>query len=100
MQKVYEYTRTFATEIKNVSADTILYMPWEYDNDNPMRIEQTASAYRNIDTELGVKVTPAGLAWARSFAERPDIDLYGDDRVHASGSGMYLTVAVLYVCRH
>jgi hypothetical protein len=70
VQKFYEYARKFDAEIRNIGAETILYMPWEYDNDNPMRIEQIASAFRDIGTELGIKVAPAGLA-RKSQKESP-----------------------------
>lgn len=92
----HEYARNFDAEIEQVGAETILYMPWEYSRDNPMRIEQIASAYREIGTELGVEVAPVGLAWDRAVAQRPELQLYEGDGAHAGTSGQYLTLAVLY----
>ena len=93
VEKFYEYTRKFDEEIQNIGAETILYMTWEHDN---MTIEQIAAAYRDMGNELGVKVAPVGLAWSRSMAERPDLDLYGGDRSHASIIGDYMAIIVLY----
>lgn len=92
----YEHTRKFDAEIRDAGAETVMFMPWEYDTSNPVRIDQIASAFSEIGAELGITVAPVGLAWSRSTAERPDLDLYGSDRVHSSGLGIYLTTAVLY----
>lgn len=92
----YEHARKFEAEIREAGAETVMFMPWEYDTSNPVRIDHIASAFSQIGDELGVTVAPVGLAWSRSMAERPDLDLYGSDRVHSSGLGVYLTTAVLY----
>jgi len=96
VQKFYEYAGKFHEEIKNIGAETILYMPWQYDNGNPMTIDEIAGAYSHIGAELGGKVAPVGLAWERSIAERPDLDLYADDRTHSNVWGSYLIISVLY----
>ncbi len=41
-------------------------------------------------------MAPVGLAFQRALEERPDLDLYNDDGMHANPQGTYLTLAVLY----
>jgi len=91
----YEHVRLFHDEITNVGAETILYMPWEYDVDDGRTIEDIENAYRTIGEELDVKVAPVGLAWANAFGERPEYTLYSDG-VHSNLRGAYLTICVLY----
>lgn len=95
-QEFYEYARKFDEEIKNIEAQTVLYMPWEYNIKGTKTTEDIARAYNSIGVELEVRVAPVGLAWARSIQERPDLDLYGNDKVHPSVRGTYLTLCVLY----
>ena len=54
-----------------------------------------AAAYNAIGTELGAKVAPAGLAFALSLRERPDLLLYSQDG-HPTVYGTYLAACVLY----
>jgi hypothetical protein len=96
VESFYEHARKFDAEIRDAGAETVMFMPWEYDNSNPVRIGHIASAFSEIGAELGITVAPVGLAWSQSTAERPDLDLYSSDRVHSSGLGIYLTTAVLY----
>jgi hypothetical protein len=97
-QKFYEYMRKFDEEIKKIDAQTVLYMPWEYEKSGnlPMTTEDIARVYANIGGELGARVAPVGLAWQRSIQERPDLNLFGLDKIHPSIRGTYLTACVLY----
>jgi len=92
----FESVRAFHESAQRIGARTVLYMPWEYDNSNPVRVADIAADYATIGEELGIEVAPVGLAWERSLAERPDFDLYAGDNSHSNMRGMYLTTAVLY----
>jgi hypothetical protein len=92
----YEHVRLFHDEITNAGAETILYMPWEYDVDDGRTIDDIENAYRTIGDELDVKVAPVGIAWANALSERPDFNLYSGDDVHSNLRGLYLTICVLY----
>src|SRR5262249_9766801 len=59
-------------------------------------MEQIAEAHRDAAKELGVDVAPVGLAWQRAMKERPDLDLFIDDREHPSIYGTYLSTTVVY----
>ena len=47
--------------------------------------------------ELGVGLSPVGIAWEIVRRERPDIDLYVKDGSHPSYAGSYLAAAVGYL---
>ena len=47
--------------------------------------------------ELGVGLSPVGVAWAIVRSERPDIKLYTKDGSHPSYAGSYLAAAVGYL---
>lgn len=47
--------------------------------------------------ELGVGLSPVGVAWEIVRRERPDIDLYVKDGSHPSYAGSYLAAAVGYL---
>ena len=47
--------------------------------------------------ELGVGVSPVGVAWEIVRRERPDINLYVKDGSHPSYAGSYLAAAVGYL---
>ncbi len=91
-----EYARKFHDEIRQDGAEPVFYMHWPWKSQAVPTIEQIAGAYGDMGTELGDKVAPVGLAWQRVLQERPDLDLYNDDQVHASAYGAYLTMCVLY----
>jgi len=95
-ERFYEYHRYFYEEIEKIGAETVLYLTWKSEGTDPMNVEKMDNAYANISAELGVKVAPVGPAWRRAMAERPDLDLYDDDRSHHNVAGFYLATAVLY----
>lgn len=92
----FEFARLFHEANDNAGAETILTMPWEYRDGNTATIDAIAEAYSTLGKELDVKVAPVGLAWASSYNERPDFELYSGDGIHANLRGLYLTVSVLY----
>ena len=93
-QRFYEHARRFDEEIKNVGAETVLFMHWLRGQN--MTTEDTARIYSDIGVELGAKVAPVALAWNRSIQERPTLELYDPDGLHAGTPGTYLATCVLY----
>jgi hypothetical protein len=57
---------------------------------------QLAEAYTVAGNANDAFVIPAGLAFARSVAQRPQLNLYGGDRRHPSLPGTYLAAATVY----
>ncbi len=47
--------------------------------------------------ELGLELSPVGVAWEIVRRERPDIELYYKDCYHPSDAGSYLSAAVAYL---
>lgn len=70
----------------------VLLMTWAY-QDKPEMAQELAQAYTRAGNENQALVIPAGLAFARAQAERPDIALYVADKRHPSPAGTYLAAA-------
>lgn len=77
----------------------VLFMSWAY-KDKPEMTAALAAQYTAAGQANGALVIPAGLAFARAVAARPDVDLYVADKRHPSLAGTYLaactTVATLW----
>ena len=96
-QKFFEAVRDFDVEVRASGAHTILLMTWERpDSINyGVTTANLAAAYQKVGSELDIPVAPAGLAFARSLSERPDLILYSQDG-HPTLYGTYLAACVLY----
>lgn len=75
-------------------AEPILFMSWAY-QDVPAMTATLADAYVNAGAAHQLRVVPAGLAFARSIAKRPDVNLYAPDKRHPSPAGTYLAAATV-----
>jgi hypothetical protein len=96
--------RALDGRIKENGAQTILYMTWAsldtlagsgvegFVNEQ----EQVVARFQTVAEELNAAVAPVGAAWARSLTQRPDLDLWQYDNVHANESGTYLAACVFY----
>ena len=96
-QKFYEFARMFDEEIRRSGARTILLMTWERPDSRNWGVttDGLAAAFTAIGKELGAKVAPAGLAFARSLQAKPELTLYTPDG-HPTVEGTYLAACVLY----
>jgi hypothetical protein len=70
-------------------------MSWAY-KDKPEMTMQLADAYTQAANDNGALVIPAGLAFAKSIASKPDLELYAPDKRHPSPAGTYLAAATTY----
>ena len=93
----HQFAVAFDRKIKAIGAKTILFMTWERPDSVSQGVttQNLASAYNNVGAELGAKVAPVGLAFARSLSEKPDLSLYNVDG-HPTIYGTYLATCVLY----
>lgn len=73
----------------------VLFMSWAY-KDKPEMTQQLADQYTAAGRANGAVVIPAGLAFARSVAQRPDLELYVADKRHPSLAGTYLATCTTY----
>jgi hypothetical protein len=84
-----------ATTLKARNIRGVLFMSWAY-KDKPEMTQQLADAYTAAAKAHGMKVIPAGLAFARAIAARPDLELYVADKRHPSLAGTYLAACTTY----
>lgn len=73
----------------------VLFMSWAY-KDKPEMTEQLAEQYTIAGNANDALVIPAGLAFAKSIAKRPDIELYQSDKRHPTLAGTYLAACVVF----
>ncbi|MBD1912950.1 MULTISPECIES: hypothetical protein [unclassified Leptolyngbya] len=95
--KFHKSVRKLDKEIRKRGAKTVLLMTWERPDSVSYGVTTAslADAYNAVGAELGATVAPAGLAFARSLTERPDLVLYNLDG-HPTPYGTYLAACVLY----
>ena len=96
-ESFYGFSRQFDAEIQAAGAKTVLLMTWERPDSVGFGFTTAslASAYDSVGAKLGALVAPAGLAFAQSLSERPDLILYGEDG-HPTTYGTYLAACVIY----
>jgi len=90
-----EYAKKNSDIVRKHGGVPALFMSWAY-ADKPEMTKQLADAYTAAGKEYGALVIPAGLAFAKSIARRPDVNLYVADKRHPSPEGTYLAAATVY----
>ena len=93
---VFTRTARMDSEVaRRHGAEPVLFMSWAY-ADRPEMTAQLAEAYTTAGNDNGALVIPAGLAFARVVAERPDLQLYQPDKRHPTLAGSYLAASTSY----
>ena len=96
LSKVFaEYTKKHSDTVRKHGASPVFFMSWAY-QDKPEMTQQLAEAYTAAGNAHNALVIPAGLAFARSIAQKPDLNLYVADKRHPSLAGTYLAAATTY----
>ncbi|MBN8945328.1 MAG: hypothetical protein J0H01_37850 [Rhizobiales bacterium] len=90
-----DYARRNSETLRQNGAEPVFFMSWAY-ADKPDMTAQLAEAYTRAGNANRALVIPAGLAFARAIAQRPDINLYIADKRHPSLAGTYLAAATIY----
>ncbi len=90
-----DYARKNAEIVRKHDMEPMLFMSWGY-KDHPEMTAQLAEAYTKAGNDNNELVIPAGLAFARVFKERPDLELYQPDLRHPTLIGTYLAAATVY----
>lgn len=90
-----EYAKKHSDTVRKNGAAPVLFMSWAY-QDAPEMTQLLADAYTVAGNDNKALVIPAGLAFARSIAKRPDVNLYVADKRHPSPEGSYLAAATTY----
>ena len=91
----HEYAKKNSDAIRAYGAKPVLFMSWAY-KDKPEMTQQLAEQYTKAGKANGAQVVPAGLAFGKSIAKRPQLDLYTADLRHPSLAGTYLGAATVY----
>jgi hypothetical protein len=91
----HEYAKKHADTVRRHGAKPVFFMSWAY-QDVPSMTAELAEAYTTAANENDAYVIPAGLAFARSIALKPDLNLYVADKRHPSLAGTYLAACVTY----
>ena len=89
----FEYAKRHSDTVRTNGAEPIFLMTWAY-ADKPEMTQGLADAYTEAGRLNNVHVIPAGLAFARSIASRPELNLYVADKRHPSLAGTYLAACV------
>lgn len=89
-----EYTAKNSAIVRKYGAEPVFFMSWAY-ADKPEMTEQLAAAYVKAGADNRAKVVPAGLAFAKSIARRPELNLYVADKRHPSLAGTYLAACTV-----
>ena len=90
-----EYSKKHADTARKHGAKPVFFMSWAY-ADKPAMTAELAEAYTQAANESDAFVIPAGLAFARSVEQRPQLNLYAADKRHPSMAGTYLAASTVY----
>jgi hypothetical protein len=90
-----EYAKKHSETVRKHGALPVFFMSWAY-ADAPEMTAQLAEEYTRAGNENNAFVIPAGLAFARSVSQRPDLNLYVSDKRHPSLLGTYLAACTVY----
>jgi len=91
----HDYAKKHSDAIRAYGAKPVLFMSWAY-KDKPEMTQQLADQYTIAGKANDAQVVPAGLAFARSVAIKPGLELYAPDKRHPSLAGTYLAACTVY----
>lgn len=91
----HEYAKKQSDIVRKNGAVPIFLMTWAY-KDKPEMTAQLAQEYTVAGNDNDALVIPAGLAFAKAIAKRPDLELYQPDKRHPSHLGTYLAACTTY----
>jgi hypothetical protein len=91
----HEFAKKHSDTVRRHGAKPVFFMSWAY-ADAPEMTAQLAEAYTQAGNANDALVIPAGLAFARAIAQRPQLNLYAQDKRHPSMLGTYLSAVTVY----
>jgi hypothetical protein len=90
----HEQVRAKGEAIRSRGARPMLFMTWAY-SDRPEMTAVLAREYLQAGRNNDMAVVPAGLAFERALAGRPDLALHVADRRHPGLAGTYLAACTV-----
>ncbi len=91
----HEYAKKHSDTVLKHGARPVFFMTWAY-KDKPEMTAQLAEEYTLAGNRNNVLVIPAGLAFAKAIARRPDLEFYQPDKRHPALIGTYLAACTIY----
>ncbi len=91
----HEFAKKHSDTVARHGAKPVFFMTWAY-KDKPEMTAQLAEQYTLAGNANDALVIPAGLAFAKSMAKDPALELYFTDKRHPSLAGSYLGAATIY----
>jgi hypothetical protein len=91
----HEFAKKHSDTVRKHGGKPVFFMSWAY-ADAPEMTSALAEAYTQAGNANDALVIPAGLAFARSIAQRPQLNLYAQDKRHPSMLGTYLSTVTVY----
>jgi hypothetical protein len=95
----HDTVKKHSDKLRAAGVQPLLFMSWAY-KDKPDMTQSLAEQYTKAGAANSAKVIPVGLAFARSVAARPELELYADDKRHPSLAGSYLAACTVYASLH
>jgi hypothetical protein len=90
-----EQMKKHSATVRAHGAKPVFFMSWAY-ADKPEMTAELAEAYTKAGNDNDALVIPAGLAFANSVKQRPELNLYVADKRHPSLAGTYLAATTVY----
>ena len=81
--------------IGQTRAKACFYMTWTKEGDEESQPEMSGR-YRRLAEKYGCLVAPVGEKWWEHIHEYPEVDLYFEDRRHASPAGSMLAARTIF----
>jgi len=94
-QPFHDTAKRYGATLTKAQMRPVLFMSWAY-KDKPEMTAQLAEEYTKAGNANDMLVIPAGLAFAKAIAMRPELELYETDKRHPSLTGTYLAAATVY----
>ena len=91
----HEYAAKDARIARQHGVRPVFFMSWAY-KDAPEMTAQLSEAYTTEGNANDALVIPAGPAFARAIAQRPELELYQPDKRHPTLAGTYLAACASY----
>jgi len=95
----HETAKRHSDTIVRHGARPVLFMSWAY-KDKPEMTGTLAEQYTRAGNANDALVIPAGLAFAKAIAMRPELELYEPDKRHPSLAGTYLAACTSFAALH
>lgn len=87
--------KSLSAKIRATKATPMLLMTWKRPDTPRVTTEALRRAVSDAAKQIGITAIPAGVAFAKSLASRPEIGLYQHDG-HPTREGTYLAACTVY----